>query len=170
MDWALACKPKGHQFDSQSGHMPVLQAWSPVEGAQEATTHWCFFPSLSPSLPLSLKINKIFKRKTSFSMWGLTCICKKYTLKFLNQSSSHYPGISLKLQPCLIFLCICPIACRSRHLEFSRLITDLKPQWEKTSFIKQADGPDFIFLPSQLYLVVWSIIKWILLQIYDWIK
>ena len=35
-----------------------LQARSPVGGVQEATTHWCFFPSLSPSLPLSLKINK----------------------------------------------------------------------------------------------------------------
>ena len=56
--WALACKPKGHWFDSQSGHMPGLQARSPVGGTQEATTHWCFSPSLSPFLPLSLKINK----------------------------------------------------------------------------------------------------------------
>ena len=32
-------EPKGHQFDSQSGHMPGLQARSPVGGAQEATTH-----------------------------------------------------------------------------------------------------------------------------------
>ena len=27
----------------------------PVGGAREATTHWCFSPFLSPSLPLSLK-------------------------------------------------------------------------------------------------------------------
>ena len=27
-------------------------------------THWCFSPSLSPCLPLSLKINKIWKRKS----------------------------------------------------------------------------------------------------------
>ena len=52
-DWALACEPKGRQFNSQSGHMPGLQARSPGGGVREATTHWCFFPSLSPSLPLS---------------------------------------------------------------------------------------------------------------------
>ena len=58
VDWALACEPKGHKFDSQSGHIPALQARSPVGDAQEATTHWCFSPSLSPTLPLSLKMNK----------------------------------------------------------------------------------------------------------------
>ena len=40
------------------GHMPGLWARFPFMGTQEATTHCCFFPSLSPSLPLSLKINK----------------------------------------------------------------------------------------------------------------
>ena len=34
-----AYKPKGRWFDSQSGHMPGLQARSPVGGAQEATAH-----------------------------------------------------------------------------------------------------------------------------------
>ena len=58
VDWVLTCEPRGHWFDSQSGHMPWLQARSPVGGMWEATTHWCFSPSLSPSLPLSLKINK----------------------------------------------------------------------------------------------------------------
>ena len=33
--WALSCKPKGHQFDSQSGYTPGLQAWSPVGGMQK---------------------------------------------------------------------------------------------------------------------------------------
>ena len=61
VDWVLACKPKGLQLDSRSGHMPGLRARSPVVGAWEAPTHWCFSPSLSPSLPLSLKINKTFK-------------------------------------------------------------------------------------------------------------
>ena len=32
-------------------------------GAWEATTRWCSAPSLSPSLPLSLKINKILKKE-----------------------------------------------------------------------------------------------------------
>ena len=36
---ALACEPKGHRFDSQSGHMPGLQARFPVGNAREATTH-----------------------------------------------------------------------------------------------------------------------------------
>ena len=56
VDWALACEPKGHWLDSQSGHMPGLQARSPVGSVQAATTHWCF-PLSFPS-PLSKKINK----------------------------------------------------------------------------------------------------------------
>ena len=52
VDWVPACEPKGHWINSQSGRMPVLQARSPVGDVQEAT-HWCFSPSLSPSLPLS---------------------------------------------------------------------------------------------------------------------
>ena len=57
MDWAPACEPKGCWFDSRSGHIPGLQATSPVGGTQKATTHW---PFSLPHLPLSLKINKIF--------------------------------------------------------------------------------------------------------------
>ena len=63
MAWAWACEPKGHWFDSHPGHMPGLWATSPVGGMREATTHWCFSSSLFPSFPLSLKINKIFKRE-----------------------------------------------------------------------------------------------------------
>ena len=40
-----------------------LGCGSPVGRVSEATTHYCFSPSLSPSLPLSLKINKIFFKK-----------------------------------------------------------------------------------------------------------
>ena len=58
VDWVLAYEPKGCLFNSQSGHVPGLQPRSPVGGTQEATTHWCFSPSLSPSLLLSLKISK----------------------------------------------------------------------------------------------------------------
>ena len=66
VDWEMACEPKGHWFNSQSGHRPGLQARSPVGDMQEATTHGCLFP-LSPSLPLSLKINKsnLNKKKTN---------------------------------------------------------------------------------------------------------
>ena len=63
---SAGCEPKGRQFNSQSGHMPGLLARSPVGGTREATTHWCFSPSLSPSLPLfKNNNNKIFKKKKS---------------------------------------------------------------------------------------------------------
>ena len=42
--WPQASKPKSRHFDSQSGHMPGLQARSPVGGAWETTAHWCFSP------------------------------------------------------------------------------------------------------------------------------
>ena len=58
VDCVPACEPKGRWFDSQSGHMPGLRARSPVRATYDATTHWCFSPSLSPSLSLCLKINK----------------------------------------------------------------------------------------------------------------
>ena len=37
VDWAQAYQPKGHQFNSQLGHIPELLARSPVGGEQEAT-------------------------------------------------------------------------------------------------------------------------------------
>ena len=73
VDWAWACEPNGCWFGSQSGHMPGLQARSPVGSAWGVTTHWCFSPSLSPSLPLSLKNKQIKKTKQKqcdyFSIW-----------------------------------------------------------------------------------------------------
>ena len=44
---STGCESKGCWFDSQSGHMPALWA----------------SPSLSPSIPLSLKINNLKKKK-----------------------------------------------------------------------------------------------------------
>ena len=63
VDWVLAFKQKGHRLDSQSWHIPRLLARSPAEVVWEATdhvslAHQCFSSSLSPSLPLSLQINK----------------------------------------------------------------------------------------------------------------
>ena len=58
VDWVPACEPKGHQFNSLSGHMPGLWARYPVGGTWEATTHWCFSSSLPPSLTLCLNITK----------------------------------------------------------------------------------------------------------------
>ena len=53
VDWALAWEPRCCQFDSQSGHMPGLQAGSP---GWVQRGNWSMFLSLSFSLPLSLKI------------------------------------------------------------------------------------------------------------------
>ena len=62
VDWVPGCETKGRQFDSQSEPMPGWQARSPVGGEQEATTHWYFSPSLSPSRLLSLRTNKLIKK------------------------------------------------------------------------------------------------------------
>ena len=51
VDRMPACEARGCWFDSQSGHMPGLQARSPVGGLREATTHCCFSSFLLPSLP-----------------------------------------------------------------------------------------------------------------------
>ena len=50
--WVWACEPKHRQFYSQSGHMPGLQARSPVGGVCERKPHTDVSPCLSPSLPL----------------------------------------------------------------------------------------------------------------------
>ena len=58
---SLSLWTEGSLVDSQSGHMPGLPARSPVGGVQEAKGRYLsHFPS--PSLPLSLKINKIVKK------------------------------------------------------------------------------------------------------------
>ena len=52
----VECRPVNQRVTGSIpslGHMPGLQARSPVGGMRKATTHWCFSPSLS--LPLSKK-------------------------------------------------------------------------------------------------------------------
>ena len=67
VDWAPACDPKGHRFDSQSGHMPGLWARCLVVGVLETTDGYIsctlMFLSLSlsfPSPPLWKWVNEIF--------------------------------------------------------------------------------------------------------------
>ena len=77
VDWTWACEPKGHWFDSQSGHLPGLWARSPVWGTWEASTHWCLSLSLFPSLPLSLNINKEnLKKKANLILTCFTSLKK----------------------------------------------------------------------------------------------
>ena len=72
--WLLSSKPKGHQFDSWSEHMPGLRVLSLVGECEKqlidvSLSCQCFSPSLSSSIPLSLKINRIVKdKKTWFSV------------------------------------------------------------------------------------------------------
>ena len=58
VDGAPASEPKkGRRFDSRPGHMPGFQATSSSwavckrQPIDVSLTHWCFSPSLSPSLP-----------------------------------------------------------------------------------------------------------------------
>ena len=68
--WAPAWESKGRQFNSQSGHMPGLQARSLFGSMQEAT-NWCFsntpmsLSSFSLPSPLSknIWIKYFFKKK-----------------------------------------------------------------------------------------------------------
>ena len=56
LGWASSCKPKVRWFNFPSGHMPGL--WQgPQFGHMQVAANGCF----SPSLPLSLKINKSLK-------------------------------------------------------------------------------------------------------------
>ena len=79
------CEAKDHWFDSQSGHKPGLQAWSPVEGPWEATTHWRFSPSLPLSLKMNKSINQVFKificRKTSYILSPSPLIAGPYMIE-----------------------------------------------------------------------------------------
>ena len=87
-DWALACEPKGHRFDSQSGHKPGLQARSLVKRHMRGN-HTLLFLSLSFSLPSPLSKNKYItslKKRMSLNDssitidWNFTCksICSKH--------------------------------------------------------------------------------------------
>ena len=74
--WASSCKAKGCRFDSWSGHMPGLWVQSPV--GVHMTANWLmplsrqsFSPSFSfsPSLLVSLKVNKTFLKSNKKRKW-----------------------------------------------------------------------------------------------------
>ena len=127
MDWVPAWKPKGHRLDSQSGDMPGLRAKSPVErGVWEATTHWCFSPSFSPSLPLSKsKINKILNMYNFFNFNSIFLDFVYFFLKRREGGSkrgretligclSHIPNC----QPRQIFMILCQFPPLNRVWSF----------------------------------------------------
>ena len=59
VDWVQTWKAKGHQFDSQSGHIHAWVTGQVPSRGRARGNHTLMFLSLSPSLPLSLKISKI---------------------------------------------------------------------------------------------------------------
>ena len=93
VDWVLACDSRGCQFNSQLGHMPGLQARSPVGMACERQPHIGVSLPLSPSLLLSLKINKILKKNSTVF----------FTYNFLSFSLSFPPSISWLLLTCFFW-------------------------------------------------------------------
>ena len=116
---SVGCEPKGRQFNSQSGHMPGLLARSPVGGVQEATTHWCFSPSLSLSLPLfKNNNNKIFKKKKKYRKRFSKLYCQPRTFIPLDPCTqdrqadwlkrTQYIQIGLETGVCVcVYLCMC---------------------------------------------------------------
>ena len=96
VDWVPPCGLKGHWFNCRSGHMPGLQAWSPVWGVQEATG-LCFsrtLMSLSFFHPLFPSLQKINTKK----------ICKDFKHRPVASCSrpyqdwTHNPGMSPHLE------------------------------------------------------------------------
>ena len=51
--WTSSCKPKGHRFNSRSGHIPRLQIWSPVRVRTKGNQSM-FLSHINVSLLLSL--------------------------------------------------------------------------------------------------------------------
>ena len=100
VDWV----PKGFQLDSQSGHMPQLRARSPGGGVWEATdrciSHKSMFLSLSPSLPLCLKINTIFKKNKNISFAQKFSIYSGYQALIRYKICKHFlPFCGLPFYP-----------------------------------------------------------------------
>jgi hypothetical protein len=72
-------------FDSRSGHMTRLQAWSPVWGVQEVADQWFSLVidvslSLSLPLPFSLKSIKIYLNMYMVNQVGKKTYCKAIIL------------------------------------------------------------------------------------------
>ena len=98
----IECQPENQRVTDSipSQGTRLASSRSPVRGTQEATTHRCFSPSLSLSLPLSLKINKK-SLKTFYSCpgwrgsvdWVLAYDSKGH---WFDSQSGHMPGLQAR--------------------------------------------------------------------------
>ena len=135
----IECLPANHRVTGlipSLGHMPGLRARFPVGGVQEATAHWCFSPSLSPSLPLSKNKYKIFKNKTKNltlgcdNMLSRACCVQGPGLRASSQPSLEEPPTPAQLMP---WPCPSrnplPKAATSRMLRSSQVHQDVSVSW-----------------------------------------
>ena len=114
------------------GTWPGLLARSLVGGMQEATTHWCFSPSLSSSLSL---INKIFL-KIKIKNWGtphnLTYFAIKHMCGLMHKFRVWRMGcLNIKVPPWKI-----PIEYKERKrviLQWESLANTTLTKWSKWS-------------------------------------
>ena len=129
MGWVPSCKPKGHQFNSQWGHVPEFQDWSQVRN-QSVFLSPPMFLSLSFSLPSLLSKIKILRinKKGALLAFSESCGHSTLSLKVLSLSRAPQtpvpatlsfitrPGVLLSLlfKCSLRFLFLVPLAAFGR--------------------------------------------------------
>ena len=86
VDWVPAWEPKGRRFDSQLRAHAWVAGQVPSRG-HTRINHTLMFPSLSPSLHLSKKINKIFKKKNTVRYYLISV-----RMAIINKSTNNIPG------------------------------------------------------------------------------
>ena len=92
-EWSAGLQTKGLPVQFPVSAPDQVPSWGRARG-NRSVTHQCFCASLSPSLPLSLKINKILKKKKrirvlhSCSSSATNSLCDPW-LSLLNSSSMY---------------------------------------------------------------------------------
>ena len=91
VDWKPACEPKGHWFNSQSGHKPNLQARSLVGGVWVAS-NWCF-SHIGVSLSLLISLPSPPSIKTSKHTKNLYLDLRLFLFIHLDPSASAHSKV-----------------------------------------------------------------------------
>ena len=101
VDWALACEQKGYYWlVSIQGAGLGCRPGPQLGGVWEAINQ-CFSPSLLPSLPLSLKINKwnLFFKKSWCQIYFKSCIFISLKLLMNDKISGRLQASVIKPSP-----------------------------------------------------------------------